>query len=55
MKKNTAKKLLLPALLLTFCFTFIKAPVVPPTTPEDAPAQVMPLSDMENDTATTDS
>lgn len=46
MKKNATKKLLLPALLLTLCFTFIKAPTIPPTAPEDATAQVMPCSNL---------
>ena len=47
MKKNATKKLLLPSLLLTLCFTFIKAPTIPPTAPVDAPAQLMPCSDIK--------
>ena len=47
MKKNATKKLLFPVLLLTLCFTFIKAPTIPPTAPEDESVQVMPCSDIE--------
>lgn len=49
MKMRTTKKLLFSALLIALCFTFIKAPVISPTVPEDVQTQVMPCSGLEGD------
>lgn len=50
MQKRTSKKILLPLLLLSFCFITMKAPAFPPQVPDtDISYQVMPLSDMEEE------
>lgn len=54
MKNNIIKKLLLPAILLTICFTSIKEPIIQKSLAENPSEQILPHSDFDDERNTED-
>ncbi len=54
MKKKTSNNILLPVILILFCFTFTKTPTVLPIDLNKSVSDIIPLSDMDGDFNTDD-